>query len=190
MGGPMNADETDRFPFLADEVRWLRQAVDTGLPVLGVCLGAQLLAKALGARVYANRVKEIGWYATELLPAAADDRLFCDIASPVTVFHWHGDTFDLPHGAVQLARSAQCENQAFRFGPSAYALQFHLEMTAAMIDEWLCEGNNCGELSGLSYIDPAAIRAQTPQQLPPMQRMAGAGISTIWRTCAAGRRSP
>ena len=113
MGGPMNADETDRFPFLADEVRWLRQAVDAELPVLGVCLGAQLLAKALGARVYANRVKEIGWYEVELLPAAADDPLFRGIASPVTVFHWHGDTFDLPAGAVQLARSAQCEIRRF-----------------------------------------------------------------------------
>lgn len=184
MGGPMNADETDRYPFLADEVRWLRQAVDAELPVLGVCLGAQLLAKALGARVYANRVKEIGWYDTELLPAAADDQLFADIASPATVFHWHGDTFDLPNGAVHLARSAQCENQAFRYGASAYAMQFHLEMTAAMIDEWLCEGNNCGELSGLSYIDPAAIRRDTPQKLPPMQRVAGRVFQRFGALCA------
>jgi GMP synthase (glutamine-hydrolysing) len=172
MGGPMNVDETDRYPFLADEVRWLRQAIDAELPVLGICLGAQLLAKALGSRVFANQVKEIGWYDVELLPEAADDRLFCKVASPVTVFHWHGDTFDLPAGAVYLARSSQCTNQAFRFGRSAYGLQFHLEMTAAMIEDWLGEENNCGELAGLDYIDPLAIRRQTPERLLGMQKLA------------------
>ena len=131
------------------------------LPVLGVCLGSQLLAKALGSRVYANRVKEIGWYEVELLPAANDDRLFgglCTSPRPrpraerekVTVFQWHGDTFDLPKGAVQLARSAQCENQAFRFGEAAYGLQFHMEVTAEIIDSWLCQSDNCGELADVA----------------------------------------
>ena len=173
------------YPFLADEVRWLRQAVEADLPVLGVCLGAQLLAKALGSRVFANRVKEIGWYEVELLPEAADDPLFCDVASPATVFHWHGDTFDLPRGAVQLARSSQCENQAFRFGPSAYGLQFHLEMTAEMIDDWLCEANNCGELAGLDYIDPAAIRRQTPRQSAANGKAGRAGVPAICRALRA-----
>ncbi len=183
MGGPMNADQTDRYPFLADEVRWLRQAVDAELPVLGVCLGAQLLAKSLGAKVFANRVKEIGWYEVDLFSTAADDPLFRGVASPATVFHWHGDTFDLPKGAVQLARGAQCENQAFRFGQSAYGLQFHLEMTAAMIDDWLCEGNNCGELAGLNYIDPAAIRRETPRQLPLMEKLAGTVFPRFAELC-------
>jgi GMP synthase (glutamine-hydrolysing) len=161
MGGPMNVDETQRYPFLADEVRWLRQAVEAKLPVLGVCLGAQLLAKALGARVFANLVKEIGWYEVDFLPGAVDDRLFDKVDSPTTLFHWHGDTFDLPAGAVHLARSRQCENQAFRFGASAYGLQFHMEMTGQMIDDWLAEGVNCRELAELDFIDLAVIRRQT-----------------------------
>jgi GMP synthase (glutamine-hydrolysing) len=169
MGGPMNVDQVDRFPALAEEVRWLRGAVDANLPVLGVCLGSQLLAKALGRRVYANRVKEIGWYEVEFLPAAATDPLFQNIPRQVTVFQWHGDTFDLPAGAVQLARSPQCENQVFRFGDRAFGLQFHMEVTSEIIDDWLCQSDNCGELAGLSYIDPAAIRRQTPEQLPQME---------------------
>lgn len=168
MGGPMNVDETDAFPFLADEVKWIQTAIERKMPVLGVCLGSQLLAKALGSRVYKNRIKEIGWYDLELLPAATDDPLFRGIASPLTVFQWHGDTFDLPSGAVQLARSPQCENQAFRFGASAYGFQFHLEVTAEIVSEWLCETGNCCELDGLDYIDSAAIRDQTPRQLPKM----------------------
>jgi GMP synthase-like glutamine amidotransferase len=176
MGGPMNVDEVDRYPFLADEVGWLRQAVEARLPMLGVCLGAQLLAKALGSKVYANQIKEIGWYDVELLPAAEEDCIFQAIAKPpapgnMNVFQWHGDTFDLPPGAVQLARSEQCENQAFRYGQSAYGLQFHIEVTAEIINDWLCESGNCGELAGLSYIDPAAIREQTPYKLPPMEAL-------------------
>ncbi|HEY2762242.1 MAG TPA: hypothetical protein VGI75_15895 [Pirellulales bacterium] len=169
MGGPMNVDQVDRYAFLADEVRWLQQAVDASLPVLGVCLGSQLLAKALGRRVYANRVKEIGWYDIELLPAAAADLLLKEIPQQTAIFQWHGDTFDLPAGSVQLARSPQCENQAFRFGDRAYGLQFHMEVTREIIDDWLCQSDNCGELAGLTYIDPTAIRRQTPEKLPPME---------------------
>jgi GMP synthase (glutamine-hydrolysing) len=169
MGGPMNVDETDRYPNLEIELQWLRQAVEAKLPILGVCLGSQLLAKALGSPVYANRIKEIGWYEVEWLPAAGDDSLFRSLPRPMTVFQWHGDTFDLPPGAVQLARSPQCENQAFRYGPAAYGLQFHMEVTAAIIDDWLCESGNCGELAEVSYIDPAVIREDTPKKLPTME---------------------
>jgi GMP synthase (glutamine-hydrolysing) len=172
MGGPMNVDETDRHPFLADEVKWIRQSVDAGLPVLGVCLGSQLLAKALGSRVYPNRVKEIGWYEIELAAAANGDFLFGDCRPTETVFQWHGDTFDLPDGAVQLARGEQCENQAFRFGGTAYGLQFHLEVTPEIIASWLGEPGNSGELDGLDYIDPEAIRRQTPERMGPLKSLA------------------
>lgn len=178
MGGPMNVDEVEKYPNLVDEVRWLERAVEARLPVLGVCLGAQLLAKALGAKVYPNKVKEIGWYDVELLPEAGEDPLLDGLAKPqadagreLMVFQWHGDTFDLPTGAVRLARSELCENQAFRFGAAAYGLQFHLEVTAEIIDSWLCEGGNCGELAGLSYIDPAKICRETPVKLPGMTAM-------------------
>lgn len=173
MGGPMNVNEVDCYPFLATEIDWIAQAVARDLPVLGVCLGAQLLAKALGARVYANPIKEIGWYEITLAPEAADDLLFGDCPSPQVVFQWHGDTFELPFRAVALASGESCPNQAFRFGRSAYGLQFHVEMTAEMIDEWLDDPENRAELARLDHVDPAAIRARTPECLPRMQALAG-----------------
>jgi len=189
MGGPMNVDEVEKYPFLAEEVGWLERAVEAQLPVLGVCLGAQLLAKALGTRVYPNKIKEIGWYEVELLPAAEDDLLFGGIAKPqadatgkMTVFQWHGDAFELPDRAVRLALSEQCENQAFRYG-MAYGLQFHLEVTAEIIESWLCEGGNCGELAGLSYIDPGTIRRETPEALPGMERLGRVVFDRFARMC-------
>jgi GMP synthase-like glutamine amidotransferase len=181
MGGPMNVDETDRYPFLADEVRWIRQALDADLPILGVCLGSQLLAKALGAPVYPNRVKEIGWYEIELTEAGRGDALFNGCEPTEMVFHWHGDTFDLPAGAVQLARGTDCENQAFRYGRAAYGLQFHLEVTPEIIVSWLGEPGNCGELAGLDYIDPEAIRRQIPERLGPLKSL-GDRVFGCWAT--------
>ena len=171
LGGPMNVDEVDQYPFLAAEIGWIRRAVQAGLPYLGICLGSQLLAKALGARVYANGVKEIGWYRIELTPQAADDPLFTGCQPIQTVFQWHGDTFDLPAGAVHLAFSPLCRHQAFRFGQSAWGLQFHIEMTPELIDRWLGVGQNCDELAGLDYIDPRTIREGTAENLPPMERL-------------------
>jgi GMP synthase (glutamine-hydrolysing) len=171
MGGPMNVDETDRYPFLAAEVRWLRGAVAADRPVLGVCLGSQLLAKALGARVYPNPVKEIGWYEIELTPAAAADPLFCDCAPAEMVFQWHGDTFDLPAGAVPLARSRDCANQAFRYGRTAYGLQFHLETTPDLIDRWLADPATCAELERSGITSTATLRRQTAVAAPRMQML-------------------
>jgi len=184
LGGPMNVDQVDRHPFLASDVQWIEEALQRDLPFLGVCLGSQLLAKTLGARVYPNRVKEIGWYPIELTPAAAEDRLFAQSGTR-TVFQWHGDTFDLPAGAVHLARSRLCENQAFRYGPRAYGLQFHIEMTATMIDDWLSEPGNCRELAGLEYIDPRGIRTQTPHELPRLQAWAAEVLGRFAETCRA-----
>lgn len=167
MGGTMNANETSLHPFLATEVQWLRQALAAQLPTLGICLGAQLLAKALGARVYRNRVPEIGFHPLELLPAAQDDPLFSASAVRQTVFHWHSDTFDLPQSAIQLARSESCQQQAFRYGPNAYGLQFHVEMTAHMVDDWLDEPTMCAELTALAA-DPQVIRRQAPLELGHM----------------------
>lgn len=169
LGGPMNVDEVETYPFLRQEVIWIQEALARDLPVLGICLGAQLLAKALGAAVYPNRMKEIGWYAIELTEAAQADQLFTRGARQQVVFQWHGDTFDLPPGAVPLARSSACEQQAFRYGARAYGLQFHVEVTAAMVEAWLSEPANRRELAELPEIDPAAIRAALPTMLPQMQ---------------------
>jgi len=172
LGGPMNVDEVQKHPFLGDDIRWIRQTIEAGIPLLGICLGAQLLAKAFGARVYAEEIKEIGWYPLELTIAAAEDRLFAGCGPKLTVFQWHGDTFDLPPGAVHLAQSPLYRNQAFRIGPSAYGLQFHIEMTSEMIEDWLTESCNCGELASLDYIDAKLIRQKTPRALPGLRTLA------------------
>jgi len=171
LGGPMNVDEVCRHPFLASEVVWIRDTIARQVPVLGICLGAQLLAKSLGARVYPNAVKEIGWYEIELTPEAQDDPLFGGLAPRQAVFQWHGDTFDLPPGAIPLANGATCRRQAFRCGRSAYGLQFHAEMTAPLIEDWLGDAANRRELAALDYIDPQGILARTPELLPQMDAL-------------------
>jgi len=171
MGGPMNVDQIGQHPFLATEPGWIREAIEHRLPVLGVCLGSQLVAKALGAAVTANPVKEIGWYPIELREAAAKDRLLAGCPPRVMVFQWHGDTFALPEGAVPLARSTACENQAFRYGDRVYAFQFHLEVAADMIEAWLDEPENRRELDKLDTVDAAEIRRHTPRHLPGMLQL-------------------
>ena len=133
MGGPMSVNDEDKFPWLASEKQFVRAAIEAGKPVLGVCLGAQIIASAMGARVFANPEKEIGWFPIQGIPHT-DGSAFKFPAS-VTVFHWHGETFDLPSGAVQLARSEVCENQAFQLGRQVIGLQFHLETTPQSIKE-------------------------------------------------------
>jgi GMP synthase (glutamine-hydrolysing) len=143
MGGPMSVN--DPLPYISRELYLIDQAHRLGLPVLGVCLGAQLIAKAAGARVYRNEVKEIGWFPIQRRAEAAADPLFRHFDDTETVFQWHGETFDLPTGAVWLARSPACEHQAFRLGPKTYALQFHIEVTAAMVAEWCRQDDACGD---------------------------------------------
>ncbi len=190
MGGTMNADQVERFPFLASEVEWLARAVAARLPTLGICLGAQLLAKAAGGRVFANAVKEIGWHTIELLPAARDDRLMADASPRPTVFQWHGDTFELPEGGVPLARSPDCEQQAFRLGPNAYGVQFHPEMTLEMVLDWLGEPGMCAEAAALDYVDAAEIRRRAPQALAdmaPFSRQLFGGFGQLCRGPADAR---
>lgn len=186
MGGPMNVDEVDKYPFLKTEVEWIQAALARELPLLGICLGAQLLAKSLGARVYPNGVKEIGWYQLELTAAAADDRLLAGSRPVETVFQWHGDTFELPAGAVHLAQTRLCRHQAFRHGANAYGLQFHVEMTPEMVADWLAEPENRCELAALTYVDAAAIGQQTPQHYPAMAALGSRVLSRFAGLCRAG----
>ncbi|OFV93928.1 MAG: amidotransferase [Acidobacteria bacterium RIFCSPLOWO2_12_FULL_65_11] len=126
MGGPMSVNDHAAFPWLGVEKRFIGEAIARNIPVLGVCLGAQLIANVLGARVYSNVVKEIGWFPIQAV--STPDGVF-SFPSECLVCHWHGETFDLPEGAVRLARSEACENQAFQFKRHVIGLQFHLETT-------------------------------------------------------------
>lgn len=134
MGGPMNVDETDLHPRLAAERDWLTEAVRRDLPVLGICLGAQLLARALGAQVRPGEGPEVGFAPVEILDP--DDPILGHLAPTTTVLHWHGDVFALPDGARPLARSAQTEHQAFRRG-NAWGILFHPEADFALLEAWL-----------------------------------------------------
>jgi len=123
-----------------------------------VCLGAQLIAKALGARVYRNEVKEIGWCPLHFTEAGAGDPLLGGLPDPSMVLQWHGETFDLPCGAVHLAWSDACRNQAFRYGSNVHGFQFHLETTADMIADWCRQDANCGDMRELGEpLDPWAF---------------------------------
>ena len=135
MGGPMSVNDDAALPWLTDEKRTIGEAVRAGKPYWGVCLGVQLLAAALGARVYPGPVPEVGLLPVQLTDEGRNDPVFGDFETGLATLQWHGDTFDLPDGAVRLASSPAYANQAFRFG-RAYGVQFHLEVSAEMTREW------------------------------------------------------
>lgn len=132
MGGPMSVNDEDKFPWLVAGKQFIWDAIAKSKPVLGICLGAQLIAHVLGAKVYPNKVKEIGWF--PICGISSKDHSF-RFPSKMDVFHWHGETFDLPSGATHLAKSNACENQAFQLGKSVIGLQFHLETTPKAAQE-------------------------------------------------------
>ena len=136
LGGPMNVYEEAAFPFLKDEDVFLKKVLEAGLPFLGICLGAQLLAKASGGKVVRSPQEEIGWFDIDLTSEGVKDPLFKGLDARIEVYQWHGDMAVVPEGGVHLARSGQCPMQAFRVGQNAYGLQFHAEITAKSIDAW------------------------------------------------------
>ena len=155
MGGPMGVHDEREYPWLVEEKRLIEDAIGQGKIVLGICLGAQLIAEVLGAPVYANAHKEIGWFPIERNDVAATSTIGCAFPETIEAFHWHGDTFDLPSGSVHLARSAVCENQAFVFESRVLALQYHLETTRALAEALI---ENCTfELGSGPYIQSAEI---------------------------------
>jgi GMP synthase-like glutamine amidotransferase len=158
LGAPESAN--DNLPYLQEEQKLIRQSVDQNTPVLGICLGSQLIAKTFGGKVYPGPKKEIGFY-NDLIPQA-DSSLFSGFENPFTVFHWHGDTFDLPEGAVRLASSEDYQNQAFQF-KSAVGLQFHLEVNEEMVNLWLDKTEE--KLQSIPYIDPQKIRSDIDENI-------------------------
>lgn len=173
LGGPMNVEDQQRHPHLKTELLAIEAALRQGKPVLGICLGAQLLAHVLGAPVRRHDRHEIGWYDLETTAEGRGDSVLGHIGERAPVFQWHGQTFGLPAGAVQLARTATCEQQAFRFSNNAYGFQFHLEADAAMIERWLRLPAYRDELAcaGIDR-DEQSIREITASQLTAMQPLA------------------
>ncbi|SEM19892.1 GMP synthase-Glutamine amidotransferase [Syntrophus gentianae] len=161
MGGPMSVNDEDEYPWLLKEKRFIRRCIEEGKSVLGICLGAQLITSALGARIYKNSAKEIGWFPIKAVPSI-EGAVFR--FPPVTeVFHWHGETFDLPSGAILLARSEGCENQAFQLGRSVIGLQFHLETTPESARQIVEHCRN--ELIPAAYVQSEdAILAASPEK--------------------------
>lgn len=178
MGGPMSVHDEDEFPWLTTEKRFIREVIDSGTPALGICLGAQLIASAMGARVYRNPVKEIGWLPVR--GVAGNDGCIFRFPQSETVFHWHGETFDLPPGATRLAQSDGCENQAFQLGESVIALQFHLETTPEAVRELVA---NCrDELVPARYIQTEEeILSVGPARYQTIHRLMGGILSFLLR---------
>ena len=147
LGGPMNVDEEDRFKFLKPENEFIKKVLKAEIPYLGICLGAQLLAKAAGAKIIKSPVKEIGWYQIELTTEGKKDPLFNGFRESDPIYHWHGDMFQIPSKGKLLAQARGCPHQALRVGRNAYGLQFHVEVTDKSIKEW-CEKYCANDLPG------------------------------------------
>jgi len=158
LGAPESAN--DDFPYLIEEQQLIKNSVNDDIPVLGICLGSQLIAKTFGAKIYSGPKKEIGFYND--LKISSDSTFFSGFQNPFTVFHWHGDTFDLPQGALRLASSEHYLNQAFQY-KSAIGLQFHLEVNEEMVNLWL--DNTKEKLQKISYINPQEIRSEINENI-------------------------
>jgi GMP synthase-like glutamine amidotransferase len=171
LGGPMGTGDEDRYPWLSAEKRFIRDAIERGAAVLGICLGAQLMAAALGARVSPNPEAEIGWFPVHKDPQALQDQTAAFLPTTLDVFHWHGDTFELPAGTRRLAYSDACRNQGFYQGRGLVGLQFHLETTPAGMEALI---TNCGdELAGdRPHVQSAeAMRAVRDRFAPNQETM-------------------
>jgi GMP synthase (glutamine-hydrolysing) len=168
LGGGMGVYEQDRLTHLSDEIRLLRRCLERARPVLGICLGSQLLAAAAGAEVAKADRKEIGFYRVRLTPQSREDELFSGLPESFVAFHWHGDAFTLPRGAVPLASSSITPLQAFRCGARAWGVQFHLEVDDEVLGAMLA-----GEAELLDAgVDPAQLRAQAAPELPRLREIA------------------
>jgi GMP synthase (glutamine-hydrolysing) len=172
-GGPQGAYERDKYPYLSMECALIRQAASEGRPVLGLCLGAQLMAAALGARVQPG-LREVGFYEVTLDPISEYDAVWRGLPAKFVATHWHGDVFDIPPGGMRLAWSALTPNQLFRYGHALYGLQFHLEMTPRLFEEAMARAHGLLEESG---VDADLIWRQGQQFLPVVRETASTVFS-------------
>ena len=161
LGGPISINDADIFPFLDIEINVLKQRVAADKPTLGICLGAQLIASALGAKVYSGNEKEIGWYGLKLTTEGKQSALRYLSAEHCSMLHWHGETFDLPDGAVLLASSEKYPHQAFSYGSHVLALQFHPEITQQGMEKWFI--GHIGEIKQTDGVSVEQLRKNTHQ---------------------------
>jgi GMP synthase (glutamine-hydrolysing) len=185
LGGPMSVNNMDDSPALTDQLKLVRQAVAGDLPTLGICLGAQLIAASLDARIFRGDSAEIGWFSVTPSIESAQDPLFAELPSPLPVFQWHSEGFDLPVGAVHLASSPAFPHQAFRLGRHVYGLQFHLEMEAPMIDLWMRE-NRADLDANAAHVDMADLTKDAEERCALIDPV-GRTVAARWLTLAAGR---
>ncbi|MGD9868619.1 MAG: glutamine amidotransferase [Hyphomicrobiales bacterium] len=183
LGGPIGAYEEALYPFLGDELRLIERQLKAGKPVLGICLGAQLIARALGARVYPNTRKEIGWGALTPTPEGLSSPLAPLARCGWQVLHWHGDTFDLPEGAVRLCSTPATPNQAFALGPKVLGLQFHMEFRADELERWMI--GHAVEIAAAG-VDHSKLRASTMKHGPGLER-AGPECLVNWLDAMTAR---
>lgn len=190
LGGPMNVEEQATRSHLRTELEVIEQALKQDKPVLGICLGAQLLAHALGAAVERHRQPEIGWYELETNAHGRADPVVSGLGLRAPVFQWHSRSFAIPHGATHLATTQTCTNQAFRYGNSAYGFQFHLEMDQALIERWVGLPHYHAELvaAGLDQ-DAASIVARTPVAMEAMRGSAHDVFSRFLDRIGPARKS-
>jgi len=153
LGGPMNVDEIEQYPHLKTEIDVIQQAIKKDIPILGICLGAQLIAHALGANVYKADGLEVGWYDLKKNSAGQDDKLIKHFKDSEKLFQWHGRTYDTPKNAVNLLSTEMCPNQAFRYGDKVYGLQFHLEVTEPVVTRWLHLDGHASDLKQCGKYD-------------------------------------
>jgi GMP synthase (glutamine-hydrolysing) len=181
LGGPIGAYQDELYPFLRGELRLIEHRLGAGRPVLGICLGAQLMARALGSRVYPGPAKEIGWSPLALSPAGRSSSLAA-LGEDTAVLHWHDDTFDLPEGAVHLAATGRCRNQAFAFGRHALALQCHLEVTEGGLEAWYV--GHALEIAGAAGVSVAALRTEGKRRAPLLAPRAASCFGAWLEGCA------
>ena len=173
LGGPMNVDEVEAHPHLATEVALVLQAIERKIPIFGICLGAQLIAKALGARVRPADHKEIGWHDVTLSDAGSEDPVLRHLGRSPRLFQWHEDVFDLPAGATPLASSERCAQQAFRHGTNVYGFQIHLEVDEPLVARWLTVPAHLRQIESLgAEVDPEAILRETRGRIAAHRRIA------------------
>ncbi len=183
MGGPMGVHDQREYPWLVEEKRLIEDAIRQSKIVLGICLGAQLIADVLDAPVYANAHKEIGWFPVERTERATTTAIGCAFPKTIEAFHWHGDTFDLPSGAVHLARNAVCENQAFVYQSRVLALQYHLETTRASAKALI--ENGAADLDGGPYVQSAEVMLSGDKRFEPLNAAMKALLESLARQGAS-----